>query len=122
MSLVARARKALKHAYSPYSGVKVGACALSRSGEVFCGVNVENGSYGLTVCAERNAIFAAAARGHREIEAVAVAAEGLERPYPCGACLQVMAEFGVERVLVDGPGEEMETFTLADLLPRPFRL
>lgn len=120
--LVAEAAKARVNAYAPYSGAKVGACIETGSGEVFCACNVENASYGLTICAERAAIFAAVARGHKVIRTVAVVAEGLEDPMPCGACLQVMQEFGVKRVLVGKPDGTYEVYEFAALLPRPFHL
>jgi cytidine deaminase len=120
--LVERATEALQAAYAPYSGVRVGASVLTDSGEVLSGCNVENGSYGLTICAERAAIFAAVAAGHRKMKTVAVVADGMDNPLPCGACLQVMEEFGVERVIVSVPGREPATYGLRDLLPRPFKL
>jgi cytidine deaminase len=121
-ALVAEAAKAGKNAYAPYSAVRVGACAETESGDVFCACNVENASYGLTICAERAAIFEAVARGHTRIIKVAIAAEGLANPMPCGACLQVMNEFGVERVIVGRPDGGYETYELTSLLPRPFKL
>lgn len=120
--LVEKATEALQAAYAPYSGVRVGASVLTDSGDVLSGCNVENGSYGLTICAERSAIFAAVAAGHKKMETVAVVAAGMDRPLPCGACLQVMDEFGVERVIVGTPGGEPVTYALRDLLPRPFKL
>lgn len=98
-ALAARAAAARKHAYAPYSGFAVGAALLCRDGEIFTGVNVENSSYGLTVCAERNALFAAVGAGKREFAALAVYAapigadEGPDYTRPCGACLQALAEF-----------------------------
>jgi cytidine deaminase len=120
--LVAEAFKAVGAAYAPYSGIKVGACVVTAGGEVFCGSNVENASYGLTVCAERIAIFRAVVAGHRKLRTIAIAATGMKEPLPCGACLQVMAEFGIERVLVaDGDGG-FAAYGLKELLPRPFTL
>jgi cytidine deaminase len=119
------AREAAKRAYAPYSKFRVGA-AIHADGQVFTGCNVENASYSLTMCAERNAIFAAVAAGARRLEALAVACIDA-RPnatpgdlMPCGACRQVMAEFAGSNlpVFVEGAG----VFTLADLLPHPFRL
>jgi cytidine deaminase len=121
-ALVAEAAKARMNAYAPYSGVKVGACVETESGDVFCGCNVENASYGLTICAERAALFEAVARGHIAIRKVAIVAEGLTNPMPCGACLQVMKEFGVETVLVGRPDGGYETHEFASLLPKPFGL
>jgi cytidine deaminase len=118
--LVEKASEALRNAYAPYSEYRVGACVSTDTGEVFSACNVENASYGLTICAERAAIFAAVARGHRKMETIAVIAEGMDCPVPCGACLQVMNEFGVEKVIVGKLGEDYRTFDLAELLPRPF--
>lgn len=120
--LIEEAAGAREHAYAPYSGAKVGASVLTESGEVFTACNVENASYGLTMCAERAAIFAAVARGHRKVTKVAIVAEGMDSPMPCGACLQVMEEFGVEKVLVAGRDGEIETHEMNTLLPKPFRL
>jgi cytidine deaminase len=124
-ALLAAAREAARSAYCPYSNFHVGA-ALLAGGKVFTGANVENASYGLTVCAERTAAFAAVIAGAPRIEAIAVACvdapEGspTEGLMPCGACRQVLAEFaGPETpVIVDRVGR----MTLGDLLPHAFRL
>jgi cytidine deaminase len=87
------ARAALRHAYAPYSGFQVAAAVLAADGRTFTGVNVENASYGLTVCAERNAIAAAVASGVREIAALAIVCSGDSATPPCGACRQVLCEF-----------------------------
>ena len=120
--LIEEASKALSEAYAPYSGFKVGASVLTRGGEVFRGCNVENASFGLTICAERAAIFAAVGAGHRKIKQVVIVGEGPQQPVPCGACLQVMSEFGVELVTVGVSGKDFNTYDLKELLPRPFRL
>jgi cytidine deaminase len=120
--LIEQATKAREHAYAPYSKVNVGASVLTEGGDVFSACNVENASYGLTICAERAAIFAAVAAGHRRIKKLAIAAGGMESPMPCGACLQVMEEFGVEEVLIAAADGEVETYKLRSLLPRPFKL
>ena len=112
---------ARKHAYAPYSHFAVGAAVLTPSGDVFAGCNVENASYGLTMCAERAAVCAAVAAGHKQIAAVAVATSG--RHAPCGACRQVLAEFGptMEVVLVDAnDATHTTTTTLDKLLPLSF--
>ena len=123
--LVAAARRAGDNAHAPYSGWHVGAAVefAGAEGPPFVGANVENGSYGLTVCAERTAIFAGVVAGHRRLVRVAVTcrdADGRPVPgiVPCGACLQVIAEFGSPdtEIVIDGGG----TFRLADFLPRPF--
>lgn len=121
-TLLAEALKAGKHAYAPYSGAKVGACAEIATGETYAACNVENASYGLTICAERAAIFAAVAGGHSQVKRMAIVADGLADPMPCGACLQVMKEFGVEEVIVGRPDGSYKTHKLASLLPHPFEL
>ncbi len=92
---------------------------LTASGAVVAGCNVENASYGLSICAERAAIHRAVAQGHRRLRAVAVAG-GRNGAMPCGACRQVMLEFGVRDVIVAGPRRATHVFRLAELLPRPF--
>ncbi len=120
--LVEKASEALTNAYAPYSNIKVGASVATDTGELFSASNVENASYGLTICAERAAIFAAVSKGHRKIKTLAVITDGMDRPLPCGACLQVMSQFGVERVIVGTLGGEVTSYNFDELLPRPFRL
>ena len=117
--LVRAAREAREHAYAPYSHFRVGAALLTRSGRVFTGVNVENASYGLSVCAERVAAFNAVAAGEREFEAIAVVTgNGV---MPCGACRQVLAEFGPDmRIIVADAEGNSRTYRLPDLLPGRF--
>lgn len=119
--LVAKAREVRKNAYAPASNFLVGAALLTADGQMFVGCNVENASYGLTVCAERSAISAAVAAGARNVQAVAVATDLADPARPCGACRQVLAEFGpsMEVVLV-GSGADVVTTTLDKLLPDPF--
>jgi cytidine deaminase len=120
-ALVEAAMKARQGAYAPYSGYHVGAAALGASGRVYSGVNVENSSYGLSVCAERVAILKAISEGEREIAALAVATEN--GATPCGACRQVLYEFGPTASIllsaVDGTRKEL---VLDDLLPDAFTL
>lgn len=118
--LVAHARRARRRAYAPYSKFHVGAALLTRSGKVFTGCNVENASYGLTICAERNAVFQAVAAGEREFAAIAITAESKRAVRSCGACLQVLAEFAPRLRVVIANGKKVEEFTLRDLLPQPF--
>lgn len=108
-----------KNAYAPYSNFCVGAAVCTSQGEVFGGCNVENISYGLTLCAERNAIAAAVAAGHREFSALAVCGADRQVTMPCGACLQVLAEFGIPKILVGHP-EDWQVFALTELLPYGF--
>ncbi len=104
-------------AHAPYSQFQVGAALLASDGRVFTGCNVENLSYGLTMCAERVAIGAAIAAGANQFEAVAVVADTGVPISPCGACRQVLAEFGVPKVLLANRSERLE-FSLEELLPR----
>jgi cytidine deaminase len=123
--LLDTARQAAGAAYCPYSRFRVGAAVLA-GGRIYTGANIENASYGLTICAERAAIFAAVLAGHTKIEALAVSCpapvEGqpLESLTPCGACRQVLAEFADldTPILIDHVG----TYRLEDLLPFAFRL
>lgn len=119
--LVAAAVGARGRAYAPYSGFPVGAALLSKGGRVFTGCNVENASYGLTVCAERVALFKAVSEGVREFEAIAVAC-GEAPCSPCGACRQALYEFApnLKVILTDGEGRKWETTVLSHLLPRSF--
>jgi cytidine deaminase len=120
-ALIEAAMKARENAYAPYSGYHVGAAALAGSGRIYTGCNVENTSYGLTVCAERVAILKAATEGEREIAALAVATES--GATPCGACRQVLYEFGpTARVLLSGVDGTLRELTLDDLLPDAFTL
>ncbi len=116
--LVMRAKKAWKNAYAPYSNFKVGAAVLA-CGKIYEGCNVENVSYGLTICAERVAIFKAVCDGCRTIEKIAIYAEKM--PYPCGACLQVMSEFCDDdcEIIVASP-QKIEKYKLSDLMPKRF--
>lgn len=118
--LVAAAKTAAEIAYAPYSHFRVGAALLCEDGTIVTGVNVENRSYGLTVCAERSAVMSAVSTGKSSFRAIAVCAIDSDRPVPpCGACRQVMSEF-VEpdfRVLYAGRGSGYASATIGDLLP-----
>lgn len=116
--LMAIAWNARENAYAPYSNFRVGAALLAKSGdEAFSGCNVENISYGLTNCAERVAIGAAIAQGVTEFEKVVVVADTKTPISPCGACRQVLAEFGVKTIVLANRNETIE-FQLEELLPR----
>jgi len=118
---LAQAREVLDRAYSPYSNVRVGAVLVDRQGRTFAGCNVENASYGLTVCAERNAVGRALAEGAGELLAIVIATDR-ERPLmPCGACRQVLAELAPELVLLAvGAGGTRTLHRWSDLLPEAF--
>ena len=110
-------------AYVPYSNYRVGAALLTASGEIVAGCNVENATFGATCCAERNAVFAAVAQGHRTFRAVAVATNGDEPGSPCGICRQVLAEFGADMDVLCFTPEGVEArYRLSELLPHAFRL
>jgi cytidine deaminase len=115
--LVEAAWAAREQAYAPYSGFQVGAAVVAADGRIFAGGNIENLSYGLTLCAERVAVAMAVAAGVRQIVAVAVVADTRVPISPCGACRQVLAEFGVTRVLLANRSQQLE-FGLDELLPR----
>jgi cytidine deaminase len=117
--LIAAARVVREKAYAPYSRFQVGAALRTKSGRIFCGCNVENLSYGLTVCAERSAVFAAVAAGETEFEAIAVVADSIQPVTPCGACRQVLVEFAHALPVCSAnlQDERYET-TMVELLPR----
>jgi cytidine deaminase len=121
VELLKRAKELLKNCYSPYSKVQVVALLYGPDGVVE-GVNVENASYGLTVCAERSAVFSAISQGKRNFEGIFIYSPQL-MPYPCGACRQVLSEFFREdfKVIVATDNEE-EQLTLGELLPFNFKL
>ena len=120
--LVAEARAVAERAYAPFSRFRVGAVIVDDEGNRFIGANVENSAYGASICAEANAISTAAAAGVRKIDTVAVSCiDAAEPGYPCGNCRQLMNEFRVERVIVDGPDGPV-VHTLDDILPFGFRL
>ncbi len=122
--LLAAARKARRRAYAPYSNFRVGAAVLGGDGKVYSGCNVENSSFGLTCCAERNAVFAMVAAGERRVREVLVIGQGPGPLPPCGACRQVLAEFAPPEAQVHMCGEKgsCRTLPLGELAPLVFRL
>jgi cytidine deaminase len=124
--LLKTAAAASRKAHAPYSRYQVGAALLAADGTVFTGCNVENASYGLTNCAERTALFSAVAAGHTKFKAIAVVVSGKKIFPPCGACRQVLAEFGRPDLAVFIARRDdlahYETSSLGELLPKTFRL
>jgi cytidine deaminase len=118
--LVAAAQEVRTNAHAPYSGYQVGAAVLTTDGEIFAGCNVENASYGLSVCAERHAIAVAVAAGHTTFDGVAVVTSSSPAASPCGACRQVLAEFGDFPVILADLGGDQRMTTVLELLPLPF--
>jgi cytidine deaminase len=122
--LVARACQARLESYSPYSKFRVGAALLATDGRIFLGANVENASFGLSNCAERTAIFSAVAAGAREFEAIAICADNNEPTAPCGACRQVLVEFGLDIIVLiagqEGVAGPVRRTTVRELVPDAF--
>lgn len=118
--IIKAARDSREHAYVPYSKFKVGAAVITKKGEIYTGCNVENASYGLCNCAERTAIFKAISEGETELVTIAVVADTVKPVAPCGACRQVMAEFGIEKVIMCNLQGEEYVAALKDLLPYSF--
>jgi cytidine deaminase len=119
--LLAAAREARERAIAPYSGFRVGAALLTADGAIIGGCNVENASYGLTVCAERVALLKALSDGHRHFRGIAIVADTPEPTPPCGACRQLLWEYcGDIPVVLGNLEREIGTHQLADLLPHPF--
>ena len=122
-SLIESAKEARKNAYAIYSDFRVGAALLTTDGEIFTGCNVENGSYGLTICAERTAVFKAVSEGKKEFKAILVFTDSTPPARPCGACLQVLAEFDsdIDVACVNTKGKQ-DNFKLTELFPEGFSL
>jgi cytidine deaminase len=121
-ALKAAAKAAAEQAYAPYSGFRVGAAVLTAQGSLHSGCNVENASFGLSVCAERNAVFRAVAGGARAIRAIAVYTPTPAPTTPCGACRQVIAEFGADALVICCTGDDTADveYSLSELLPHAF--
>ncbi len=119
-SLIRAAKEAREKAYSPYSNFKVGAAVVTPSGKIYSGCNVENVSYGLTNCAERTAIYKAVSEGEHSFIALAVVADTEGPVAPCGACRQVIAEFGIEQIILGNIKGHTKILSLEEILPYAF--
>lgn len=121
LKLIEEAKEARKMAYTPYSNYKVGAALLTKDGKIYRGCNVENASYGLTNCAERTAIFKAVSQGDRDYKAIAIVLDADEFGAPCGACRQVIREFGTEiDVVMATVSGNYKVLKIKDLVPYSF--
>lgn len=123
MKVLDKAFEAMQNAYAPYSKYKVGSCVETKDGRFFIGANVENASYGLTNCAERNAIFAAYSNGYRknQIKCIAIVSKGEKLVTPCGACRQVLSELlEKDTEIILSNGEDTVITNIEDLMPLAF--
>jgi len=118
--LISLAKKASINAYAPYSGFNVGAALLTKSGKIFTGSNIENASYGATVCAERVAIFKAVSENEKEFEGIAIYTDSDKLSFPCGICRQVMSEFSKDLIIILSNEKDRKIYTLKEILPYPF--
>ena len=122
--MIELAKEASNKAYAPYSRFSVGACVLTENDKVYTGCNFENSSYGLAICAERNAVGSAISDGERKIKAVAIYSPSMDNCTPCGACRQVLSEFksdsGLDVIVKINDG--IKVYNLEELLPETFRL
>lgn len=121
--LIMNAKKACLNSYSPYSKLRIGAALVDDSDRIFTGANIENSSYGLTICAERAALFNAVSKGSRKFKKLVVYANDDKITYPCGACLQVLSEFSddLEIIVTNRSGENYKS-NINHLLTNPFKL
>jgi len=119
-SLIDLANEARRRAYAPYSHYRVGAALRTKSGRIFTGVNIENAAYPTSICAERTAVFKAVSEGERDFELLAVVTDN--GGSPCGGCRQVLAEFGLDTVVLiaDGEGQLVKQTSVGELLPEAF--
>jgi len=123
VELIDAARQVQKNAYAPFSGFKVGAAILAKDGQIFTGVNVENSSYGLTICAERSAIGKAVTAGSNKFAKIVVYSNSSPPATPCGACRQALYEFSPSlQVICVNNQNEINRYELSQLLPEGFRL
>ncbi|HTM44326.1 MAG TPA: cytidine deaminase [Polyangiaceae bacterium] len=119
-ALIDEARRVRDNAYAPYSGFKVGAAVRGKSGAIYRGCNVENASYGATICAERNAVAALVAAGESEIAAIAIYTDDPQLTMPCGICRQVIVEFGKDAQVITANTSASKQIAIGDLLPDAF--
>ncbi|MBP2649680.1 MAG: cytidine deaminase [Firmicutes bacterium] len=118
--LIMAAKHARTKAYAPYSHFNVGAAVRGASGKIYTGSNIENASYGLTNCAERTAIFKAISDGERVLDTIALVADSKDPVAPCGACRQVMVEFGISTIIMANTSGKTHMVSMAELLPWGF--
>ncbi|HQU82204.1 MAG TPA: cytidine deaminase [Pyrinomonadaceae bacterium] len=119
--LIEAAAKVRENAHAPFSNFKVGAALITKNGKIYAGCNIENATYGLTICAERNAIFKAISEGEKEFETISVVADTEELTPPCGACRQIIWEFcGDIPVILANLKGDSETVMMKELFPRAF--
>lgn len=121
--LVKISQDAMNKAYAPYSKFRVGAALMTDDGKTYTGVNVENASYGATVCAERTAVVKAVSEGDTRIKVIAISSDSVDFIYPCGICRQVLEEFCQEetKIICTNRNGDREIYTLGELLPKAFR-
>lgn len=118
IDLIEKAKNAMRYSYSPYSNFKVGAALKTKDGKIFFGCNIENMSFSLSICAERVSLFKAISEGYRTFEAIAIVSSDKNPTFPCGACLQVLAEYNKDiKIFIDNPPKEI---TLNSLIPYAF--
>lgn len=118
--LLEKAEEAMGNAYVKYSNFRVGAALLTKSGKIYTGCNIENSSYGATICAERVAFVKAISEGESEFEAIAVASDLKGFTYPCGICRQFMSEWGLDIKIITKSGDKVRVHTVGELLPEAF--
>lgn len=119
--LLEMAKNSLKYSYSPYSNFSVGAALLLKNGDIITGVNVENASYGLGICAERVAVVKAISEGNKEFEAIAIVSGKIKNCFPCGSCLQFMSEFSQDLdIILEGENNEPIVKKIKEFLPYMF--
>ncbi|NLM11035.1 MAG: cytidine deaminase [Clostridiaceae bacterium] len=120
--LVKKAMKAKENAYAPYSGFRVGACVKTQDGRIYTGCNIENSSFGATICAERTAIVKAISEGETKISAIAITSDSDGLTYPCGICRQVISEFRSDntKIICSNKKGEYKIYEINDILPHAF--